>query len=120
MRSKWSGVLLLVILAGLFLMREPEVQAEIAAACRSGPEKMAVTLDFWSNQGIVRAVSHDKNSAYVTVDSRLWAEIGRDAQISIGMAAYCRVADWKGRGSAVIEDGRQDRLGSVTNGHWSR
>ncbi|KQS90322.1 hypothetical protein [Rhizobium sp. Leaf386] len=77
-------------------------------------------LTYWRDLRVVRDVRSATEKAYVEVNTRAWAEIGRKGQISIAFAAYCSVADANGSGSALVEGSLQESLGSVVDGVWSR
>lgn len=77
-------------------------------------------IEGWVRQRVIRKVTTAEAHATVEVDTRRWSEISRDAKISIGVAAFCRVAGNNGRGMAVIKGSLDEDLGSVVDGNWMR
>ena len=90
---------------------------EIAAACRDGRINAPKILSFWKQQRVVRNLRGDADSVVVDVDSRRWRTIGHDAQVTIGVAAYCTIAK-NGLGTAIVKGSDQEQLGSVVDGNF--
>ncbi|MDR7220330.1 hypothetical protein [Aminobacter aminovorans] len=99
----------------------PGVNADVAASCRDGRLNPTGILQTWKERGVVRGERQgERGTTFVEVATAAWSKIEYADQIRIGVASYCVAADASGRGTAVIKGTRQETLGAVVNGHWSR
>jgi hypothetical protein len=93
------------------------VNQEVATGCKSlDPQKI---LESWrSTIDTINRV--DDHSAAVHVRTEEWAAAGYKGQMSIAIAAYCSVADARGKGVALIKGSLNEGLGAIVDGNFVR
>lgn len=120
MRQLGYLTFIVIVVAVLYVGGRDTVQREVFAACRDGTINAQRVLDAWRGPGVIASMHPRSDAVTVSVVTALWEKIGRDAQISIGLAAYCTVVGDDGKGFVAIQGSRQEDLGSVVNGNWQR
>jgi hypothetical protein len=104
-----------VVMSMLVRQREAVHDGTAAAGCHNE----IILLDVWKAQQLVEAIQPQGADIVVTVSRRMWDRTMRQAQISVGMAAYCHVALANKGGVVRVEDESGRELGRVINGKWS-
>lgn len=95
------------------------VNKEVAAACDNGEVDADKVLMVWQRAGVIRSMRPGGgNTWFLEVNTALWAEGGRKVQLSIGIAAYCKIKTRDGIGTVLIQGSLKEDLGSQVNGHW--
>ena len=110
-------VVLMISTSALLLAHRDRSERDASEArLRCTSVDAARVLGVWEARGVVRSV----RGGTVEVVTLRWAAAGHDAQISIGIAAYCQIADGRGRGTIIVRGSLGDDLGGVVDGNWMR